>query len=212
MTVDLDFAVDGAEIARNAAAPLLLFKLRVSNRTPSTPVRNVVLQAQIQIAATHRAYSASERERLSELYGSGDDWQRALRPLLWTTAGILLPPFEEGCAVDLPVPCSSDFTLAATKYFFGIEAGEAVLSFLFSGSIFFATPEGDLQIAQVPHHKEASCHLPVGLWQDLMEHHYQDRVWLDIGRASFDALYRYKRQHRLASWDETLHRLLEQRP
>lgn len=210
--IDLDFAVDGAEIARNSAAPLLLFKLRVSNRTPDVPVRNVMLQAQIQIAATHRGYSASERERLSELYGSGDDWQRALRPLLWTTVGILVPPFNEVCAVDLPVPCSSDFTLAATKYFFGVEAGEAVLSFLFSGSIFFATAEGDLQIAQVPHHKEASYRLPVGLWQELMERHYQDRVWLEIGRAEFDGLYRYKRQHRLASWDETLHRLLgEQR-
>ena len=44
--------------------------------------------------------------------------------------------------VDLPVPCSSDFNLAATKYFAALEEGEIPLCFLFSGTIFYEARRG----------------------------------------------------------------------
>ena len=55
----------------------------------------------------------------------------------------------------LPLPCSFDFGLAATKYFDALEGGDIPLCFLFSGTIFYESPEAGLQVAQVPWEKEA---------------------------------------------------------
>jgi len=41
--VDLDFTAEGAEIEPYAAAPTLLFKVRVTNRSPDVTVQNVSL-------------------------------------------------------------------------------------------------------------------------------------------------------------------------
>jgi hypothetical protein len=207
--IDLDFAVEGVEIARGSAVPVLGFTLRVSNKTPELPVEHVGLQAQIRIEATHRNYSERERERLVELFGGAGDWDRSLRGLLWANASVTIPAFAEACTVELPVPCTYDFEIAATKYFDGVEQGEAPLLFLFSGAVFYRNSDGDLQISQIAHHKEAGFRLPVTVWQSMMQRYYPDGVWQRIGRDVFDEVDRYKRRHGLASWDEALRRLVD---
>jgi hypothetical protein len=74
------------------------------------------------------------------------------------------------------VACSQDFEIAATGFFDGVEEGDAPLSFLFSGPIFFRNEDGDLQIAQIAHHKEAGFRLPLAVWRSLMATHYADTV------------------------------------
>ena len=63
--------------------------------------------------------------------------------------------------MDLPVPCTYDFNVAATKYFYALEEGDIPLLFLFSGTIFYAADDGALQVAQISWDKEAPFRLPV---------------------------------------------------
>jgi hypothetical protein len=209
--VDLDFAVEGAEMGPYAAAPLLLFKLRLTNTTSATAVQNVMLQCQIRIEPTHRQYAPSEHEPLSELFGTPDRWGTTLHSMLWTYANVLVPPFETGCTFNLPVSCSYDFNVAATKYFYGLDDGEVPLALLFSGTIFYRDGEGRLQIVQIGHDKEASYRLPVRIWQSMMDHYYPGTAWLRLNREAFDKLYRYKRQNGFASWEDALRSLLPER-
>jgi hypothetical protein len=50
-----------------------------------------------------------------------------MRSTLWTHSSVLVAPFEGSCLVDLPVPCSFDFNVAATKYFAGLQDGDVPL-------------------------------------------------------------------------------------
>ena len=119
-----------------------------------------------------------------------------------------MPAFASGHVVDLPVPCSFDLNIAATKYFYGLGAGEVPLSLLFSGTIFYRDADDLLQMAQIPWSREATCRLPLRLWQEMMERYYPNSNWLRIDRAIFDRLYRYKRRRHHISWDDTLQALL----
>src|SRR5690242_427767 len=129
---DLHFQVLRAEAPAFAAAPLLILKLRVDNDVADEPIHSVALRCQIQIAATRRHYGPRDQARLTELFGEPDRWSQTLRSLLWTHTSAVLPPFT-GCAeVDLPVPCTYDFNVAATKYFYALEDGDLPLLLLFS--------------------------------------------------------------------------------
>ena len=92
--------------------------------------------------------------------------------MLWTHASVVVPPFTGTTVVDLPVPCSFDFNVAATKYFHALEDGEVPLCLLFSGTIFYSDDDGFLQVSQIPWEKEASFRLPVSVWKDMMELYY----------------------------------------
>jgi Family of unknown function (DUF6084) len=208
--VDLDFAAEDVEVERFAAAPTLAFKLRVTNKSIGIRVQNISLQCQIRIEATRRRYDPGEHERLSELFGESHRWSETLRSMLWTHASVQVPGFEADRVVSLPVECSYDFNVAATKYFYGLEGGEVPLALLFSGTVFYRDAEdGSLQMDQISWSKEATYRLPVRLWQDMMDHYYPGSAWLRIDRELFDALYRMKRQNGFTTWDETLSSLLK---
>ncbi|MGI8552631.1 MAG: DUF6084 family protein, partial [Dehalococcoidia bacterium] len=134
---DLNFTVEGAEASPFAAAPLLAFKLRVDNALPDEPVHSVALRCQIQIASTRRRYSAQEQAPLLDLFGEPERWSRTLRSLLWTHVNINIPPFSDSTVVELPVPCTYDFNVAATQYFYALEDGEVPLPLLFRGTAFY---------------------------------------------------------------------------
>jgi hypothetical protein len=209
---ELDFQVEGAEPERAAAAPLLRFRLRVTERVrpgaPPTPVHAVALSCQIRIEPARRRYGAGEQERLQDLFGTPERWGQTLRPLLWTHAGVVVPPFEGSTLVDLPVPCSYDFSLAATRYFDALEGGEIPLCFLFSGTIFYDSPEHGLQVAQVPWDREAYFRLPASTWRALMDLYFPNGTWLCLRKDVFDRLTRFKSRHGLANWEQALEALL----
>lgn len=208
--VDLDFTAIGVEIERFAAAPTLLFKTRIANGNEDIAVKNVALVCQIRIEATRRSYAAEDHERLVELFGEKKRWSETLRSMLWTHASLQVPAFDGETVVNLPVECSFDFNVAATKYFYGLEGGEVPLSFLFSGTVFYRDADGGpLQMDQISWSKETGYRLSVKLWQDLMDHYYPASAWLRIDREVFDAIYRYKRLHGFTTWDKTLLSLLD---
>jgi hypothetical protein len=206
---DLNFTIEAVEVTPYAAAPELTCKLRIANADRESAVQNIALQVQVRIEAMRRAYAVHEQERLGELFGEPERWSRTLRSLLWANTGVSVPAFEERCVIDLPLPCSFDFNIAATKYFHALDGGEVPLECLFSGSVFYRTAGGALQIEPIPWNREASSKLPVSVWQDMMARYYPDSAWLRVSRTVFDRLYRYKRERGLASFEQALTELLD---
>lgn len=207
--VDLDFTIEGVEVERHAIAPLLQFILRTKTRTAEAAVLNVLLNCQIRIEPARRAYGQPEHDRLSDLFGAPERWGQTLQSFLWTHTNLLIPAFAGERSDKMPVPCSFDFNVAATKYFHGIEDGEVPLNFLFSGSVFYRNVEGDLQISQIAWSKECAFRLPVQIWRSMMDHYYPQTAWLCLRRDAFDGLYRYKRVQGLPSFEHALDRLLD---
>lgn len=207
---DLNFQVEGVEAVAYAAAPLLSFKLRVTNADADEPIQTVALRCQIQIEATRRRYNEREQERLLDLYGEPERWGQTLRTTLWTHASAIVTPFQGSTLVELPVPCTFDFNVAATKYFAGLEDGEVPLLMLFSGTIFYEAEGGALQISQISWAKETKYRLPVRVWQEMMEHYYPRSAWLSLRRDVFDRLSQYKMRRGIPTWEQTLESLLEE--
>src|SRR6202040_379549 len=108
------------------------------------------LRCQILIEASKRRYTGGEQERLQDLFGAPERWGQTLRGMLWTHASTVIPPFKETTIVDLPVPCTFDFNVAAAKYFAGLGDGEVPLCLQFSGTAFYESSEDSLQVAQIP--------------------------------------------------------------
>jgi hypothetical protein len=205
---DLSFQVVGAEPERGAAEPLLLFRLRITDAAAAAPIHSIVLRCQLRIEPGRRRYTPGEQVRLIDLFGGPERWGQTLRPMPWTHANVMVPGFTGTTDVELPVPCSFDFALAATKYFDALEDGDIPLCFLFSGTIFFAASSGALQVAQIPWDKEASFRLPAATWRGLMARHYGDSAWLNIRKDMFDRLNQYKSSQGLPTWEQALERLL----
>lgn len=205
---DLDFKVRGVEAANYGIAPLLHFKLEITNQPPEEVIQSVMLQTQIQIHPTLRAYQPEEKEKLSELFGTPDRWGQTLRARLWTHANVNLRPFSSLTEAILSVPCTFDLNVAATKYFYALETGEVPLLFLFSGTIFYENADGRLQIQQVSWNKECAYRMPIGVWREMMDHHYPNTAWLSLERDLFERLYAFRRREGLANWEATIERLL----
>jgi hypothetical protein len=205
---DLEFKLEGAEVAEFAAIPSLVFKLRIEN-LEDEPVRSVALNTQIRIAATGRHYEAAEQERLLELFGEPSRWKDTLRSLLWTHTVLQVPRFSGSTVVDMPVACTYDLEVVAAKYFYALEDGEVPLEFLFSGTIFYAGEDGRLQTTRISWEKEAEFRLPVRLWKEMMDQYFPNSAWVRLRKDAFDQLYDYKVRKGLPTWEATVEALLQ---
>ncbi|HEX3635667.1 MAG TPA: DUF6084 family protein [Paraburkholderia sp.] len=210
---DLGFTVESADVVPFAAAPLLMFKLHIvdtaADRSAHREIASIALQCQIQIEAAKRRYAPAEQYALEDLFGIPTRWGDTLRTMLWTHASVVAPPFTGECTLDLPVPCSYDFNVAATRYFYGLEEGEIPLMLQFSGTVFYREADGALQAAPIPWHKEAAYRLPVALWRDMMARYYPNGAWLCLHRDVFDRFSRFKTRGGLTSWEQALTSLLD---
>ena len=205
---DLRFQVEAADVTPFAMVPQLTFRLRVTNASPDETIHNVVLRCQIQIEATRRHYGPDEEARLRDLYGEPERWGQTLRAMLWTHASVVVPPFTGETTAELPVACTYDFNIAATKYFYALEEGEIPLDFLFSGSVFYQDGEGALQVAPISWSLEARFRLPVKTWRQLMNTYYPNTAFIELRRDVFDRLYQYKMRHGIPTWEQAVERIL----
>jgi hypothetical protein len=199
--VDLGFSVVGAARVEHTAVPTLRFALEV---TAETPVRSVLLDVQIQIAARRRGYDVAAHDRLFELFGPTADWGTTLRTLLWTRTTLVVPSFEGSTVVDLDVPCSYDLEVAASRYMDALSDGEVPLEFLFSGSVFYSGADGELQTTRLSWESDAEYRLPVRVWKETMERYFRGTAWVRLSKESFDRLSAYKSRNALATWDDAL--------
>jgi hypothetical protein len=205
---ELAFEVEGVEAAEHAVVPTLCFRVRIDAGRHS--VRSLGLNVQIRIDAARRRYGDDgERERLFELFGAPSDWGRTLRSLRWTTTSVTVPAFEGATTVELAVPCTYDFDVAAAKYLHAIGDGDVPLEFLFSGSMFFTGTAGRLQVVHLPWDREARCALPVRVWREALERAFPGAAWLRVRGDVFDRLQAFKSSRALLTWEAALEQLLE---
>jgi hypothetical protein len=207
----LRFAVQRAEPLSPAAGPTLAFELAIES-DDERPIRSVLLDVQIQIAARGRGYANEEQELLAELFGAPSRWGTTLRTLPWVRTTLIVPPFQGSTSVKLTVPCSYDVEVAASRYFAALRDGEIALELLFSGTIFFSDARGLLQTARIALDREVDHRLPVAVWRAAIDRHFPGSAWLRVERTRFERLCAYKAQRSLASWEAVVDALLAHAP
>jgi hypothetical protein len=206
---DLRFQIDAAEVVSYAAAPTLALKLQIRNSSAGESIHTVALRCQIQLEVTRRRYSTEEQLHMRDLFGDPDRWSQTLRSMLWTHVNLVVPGFEgQSTTVDLEIPCTFDFNVAATKYFEGLADGDIPLHILFSGTVFYATQDSQLQVAPISWEQETRFTLPLKIWREMMDIYYPNNAWLSLRRDVFDRLYLYKVQHGIPTWEQALERML----
>ena len=203
--MEVRFAVASVRAEPHAAAPTLVFRIRVEEPSGAL-IQAALLRCQVFIDVPRRKYSAVEGERLNEIVGEPARWSDTMRPLLWMTVPLVLPRCQGTADVDLPISCSYDFEVASSKYFRALDDGEVPLLFMFSGTI-FAAGQSAMQVTQLPWDSEARFRLPVRTWRDAMAQHFGDSTWLRLERQSFDALDRVRRHGGYVTWDEVVEAL-----
>src|SRR3954454_499884 len=184
---ELAFSVVDAGRVEYSAAPALRFAVRAES-VGGTPIRSILLDAQIQIAARRRRYATSEHERLFELFGRRENGGASLRTLLWSRTTVVVPRFAESTVVELVQPCSYDLEVTASRYFDALEGGEVPLEFLFSGSVFASGADGALQVTRLPWTHEAEYRLPVAVCRDAMDRHFGGTAWVRLCKDTIDRL------------------------
>jgi hypothetical protein len=204
---DLAFSVTDAARVEFAAVPTLQFTVRVEHRG-GAPIRSILLDTQVQIAARRRRYDEAAHDRLFELFGPPEDWGTTLRTLLWMRSTLVVPAFTGATEVALPVTCSYDLEVVASRYLDALDGGEVPLEFLFSGSVFADGPGGGLQVTRLSWEQEAEYRLPVSLWKDTLDRYFRGTAWLRVRKDAFDRLSAYKSRHALATWEDVLDELL----
>jgi hypothetical protein len=209
---ELAFEVISCEPERFATAPTLRFRLHIQERvrpwTRPTPIHSVLLRCQVRIEPARRSYQPDERSRLGDLFGAPERWGETLRPMLWTHACQVVPAFEGTTEVALPIPCSSDQSLAATRYFSALDSGGLPLCFLFSGTVFHEAADGALQAAPISWQSETAFLLPAATWHALMRDYYPNTAWVGVRRDLFQRIDHYRGVRGLASLDQALESLL----
>ena len=203
------FEVLGAQAVPFTAVPTLVFTLRVRDPT-ERPIYTIALTCQVNLEPAERSYDDATRSRLVELFGEPERWSATARSMMWVKRDVLVPSFSGETTFELQVACGNDLELAAEKYFSSLPGGEAPLTFLFNGTIFYEEEGGRMQLVQVPWECVAKYRLPVATWRSLIASHYQDSVWIRLGAATVDRLARYKAERGLLSFDHCLDRLLEE--
>jgi hypothetical protein len=205
---NLSFTIEDATVIPFAVAPTLAFKLRTTNAVAGETIHTVALRCQIEIEVTRRRYTPEEQSRMRDLFGEPERWSRTLRNLLWTHASVVIPSFQDSTLTDLPVPCTFDFNVAATKYFEGLTDGQIPIRLMFSGTVFYADADEVLQVAPISWDQEARFSLPVRVWRDMMTSYYPNTVWLNLRRDVFERLSQYKMQRGIPTWEQALESVL----
>ena len=205
----LRFGVTGVSAIRHAAVPTLSFTLDAEDAS-GLEVFTAALTIQIQIEPVKRSYEPEERERLAELFGEPHRWATSAQRMLWTTESVLLPAFKGSASVEVPVMCNYDLELAATRYFHTVEGGEIPLSFQFTGSVYYASEGGRLQVVQIPWDTDATFQMPLATWKEMIDAYYPYRGWLPLQRETLEVLRRRKAERGLPTYDQTVVELLEE--
>lgn len=203
---ELAFAVVDIQPEPYAAAPQLTARLRLTESTGAT-IHALALRCQVRILPQRRGYADEEERGLLDLFGERGRWPTTLKSFLWLQCSTMVQGFTDSTEADLPLPCTFDFDVAASKYLHALRDGEIPLELLFSGTVFTKGPAG-FGVEQVPWHLEASYRLPVPVWHRLMDQYFPNAGWIRLDREALSALSQYKAARGLTSWEATVESLL----
>jgi hypothetical protein len=203
---ELGFEVLDVRPQEHAASPHLLFRLRISE-TSGEVVHALALRCQLRMEPQRRPYDAEEQAGLEDLFGSAERYPTTLKPFLWTHATAMVQGFTGSREVDLPVACTYDFEVSATRYLHALCGGEVPLVLLFSGTVFTRGTTG-FAVEQLSWSSEASCRMPVSTWRRLMDLYFPGGGWIRLDRDALDALSAFRTARGLTSWEQTIDALL----
>jgi hypothetical protein len=205
---ELIFGCAEVRAARRTATPALSFALTITERT-NARIHAIALRCQIRIEPQRRRYSPAEAERLSDLFGDPSRWADTLKPIQLATVSTMVSGFTGSTETDLDVPCTYDLEVASARYLQAADDGAVPMLLLFSGTVFVAN--GDrYSVELIPWSSEASCRMPVSVWQDVVDQHFPGSAWLSCRRETLDELSAFKSSRALPTWDATLATLLKE--
>lgn len=200
------FAVLGMAPQPYAVTPTLSARIGIA-AIGDEPVHALVLRAQVRIEPHRRPYTDEEGAGLTDLFGPRERWRDTQRSFLWMHCATTVPGFSGGAEVDLPLPCTYDFEVSASKYLHALREGVVPLVFLFSGTVFIRGTSG-FAVQQIPWDREDRYAMPVSVWRDLVAANFPDAGWLRLNHATIAALAAYKSGHGLIDFDSAIGRLL----
>lgn len=199
---ELAIEVVDVQPQEHTAAPHLLFRLRVTESTGER-IHVLALRCQLRIEPQRRPYDPEEQAGLADLFGTADRYDSTLRPFPWTQATALVQGFTGSLDVDLPVACTYDFEVGATRYLEALRGGDVPLVLLFSGTVFTRGTTG-FSAQPLSWSLEAPCRMPVATWRRLMDAHFPGSAWIRLDRDALTALSRYRTANGLTSWEATV--------
>ncbi|MCU1531970.1 MAG: hypothetical protein JWO49_1541 [Arthrobacter sp.] len=202
----LAFTVVDIQPEPYAAAPQLTARLRITEATGAA-IHAIALRCQVRILPQRRGYAGDEEQGVLDLFGERGRWPSTLKSFLWMQCSTMVQGFTGGTDVDLPLPCTFDFDVAAAKYLNALRDGEIPLELLFSGTVFTRGQTG-FGVEHVPWDLEASYRLPVAAWHRLMDLYFPNTGWIRLDREVLAALSQYKSARGLTSWDAAVEALL----
>ncbi|CAI7980757.1 conserved hypothetical protein [Frankia sp. Hr75.2] len=200
---DLSFDCLDVSPQRYAAAPTLLFRLRIAERGGER-LHALALRCQIRIDPGARRYDPAESRALTHLFGTGPG---PPHPIQFATVSTVVPGFAGSTETELAVPCGYDLEVASGRYFGSLRDGVIPLRLMFSGTVFGIGPNG-LRVEQVPWHLEAGYRLPVATWRELIDMYFPGEAWLRLDRRTVDALARYRLERAIPTADAAITSLL----
>jgi len=203
----LTFDCIDAYVEPYAATPTLNLRIRITETT-DTPIHAIVLRCQIRIEPVRRRYTAAEQERLTDLFGDVSRWSDTLKPIQFAMATVTVPSFTGVTEVELPVPCTYDLEIAASRYLYAVQTDVAPLLLLFTGTIFGRNDSGGLAIEPIPWSAECSYRLPIAVWREMVDRYFPGSAWIRLDRDTVDALARYKSREALPTWGAAINALL----
>lgn len=205
-TPDVTFAVSKVDPELYAVTPTLTARVGITT-VDDVPVHAIALRAQVRLDPVRRGYSDAEAEGLVDLFGSRDRWATTQHTFLWQHTATMVPGFTGATQIDLPLICTYDFDVAASKYLHALRDGVIPLQFLFSGTVFYRGTHG-FTVHQVPWDREDHHDLPVSVWRELIRLHYPNTGWVRLHHDTLTALTAYRSAHGLLSTDDAITALL----
>ncbi|GAB91396.1 DUF6084 family protein [Gordonia rhizosphera] len=200
------FEVIGVRPEPYCVSPTLVAQTRIT-MPDDTGARAIALRAQVRIEPARRDYGDAEADGLVDIFGSRDRWADTQRTFLWMHASTMVPGFRGHRDVDLPLPCTYDFEVTASRYLHALRGGTVPVVFLFSGTVFAEGPTG-FSVQQIPWDRESRYDLPVAVWRDLMATSFPGAGWLRLREDTLAALSDYKSAHGLLGYDDAVSALL----
>jgi Family of unknown function (DUF6084) len=187
-----DLAFDVVDLAPEpyAVSPILTVRLRIDEGT-GEQIHAIALRAQVRIEPQRRQHSQAEAAALDDMFGPRERWADTLRSFLWMQTSTLVQGFTGSTEVDLPLSCTYDFEVTASRYLHALQGGRVPIVLLFTGTVFTRGTSG-FGVEQIPWDKEVRYEMPVGVWRDLVAQQFPGTGWLRLDHDVLAALAAYK--------------------
>jgi Family of unknown function (DUF6084) len=207
---DLTFTILDVAAEQFSATPRLTARIGIT-AGDNEPIQAIALRCQIRIEPLRRPYSDDEAEGLLDLFGPRQRWVNTQRTFLWQHSTAMVQGFTGVTEVQLPLECTYDFEVTASKYLHALQDGVVPLLFLFSGTVFVPGERG-FSVRQVSWECEAQHGMPVSIWNDLTRLHYPNAGWVRLGHDTVTALAAYKSARGMLDFEDAVTTLLAESP